>query len=108
VPRAQLEPGAPRGNVGLDATGTRVVEYVRGGRDGLAFVHAGMFVLNRSRLSLLPSGGGVAVEAALCPALIERDLLRAHVVNQRFYDMGTPQQLQELDDFLKSYQGRSK
>ncbi len=108
VPRATLEPGAPRGNVGLDATATRVVEYVRGGRDDLPFVHAGMFVLNRSRLSLIPGGEGVAVEAALCPALIERDALRAYVVNQRFHDMGTPQQLQELETVLNSYQGRSK
>jgi NDP-sugar pyrophosphorylase family protein len=108
VPRRALGTNPPRGNVGLDADAGQVVEYVRGGRDGLDFVHAGIFVLDRSWLTLMRGGQGQAIEAALCPPLLERGLLRAFVCRERFYDMGTPQQLQELENFLKSYHGRSK
>lgn len=107
VPRYVLGADAPRGNVRLDADGQSVVEYVRGGQESFEFVHAGMFVLGRLWLSLIPGGEGLAIEAALCPPLIERGLLRAFVVNERFYDMGTPQQLDELESFLKSYRRRS-
>jgi D-glycero-D-manno-heptose 1,7-bisphosphate phosphatase len=100
VPRNVLEPGAPRGNVELDASQRRVTGYVRGGRDDLDFVHAGMFCLQRSMLANMQQGEGLSVEMALCPSLIEQDRLRAFVCHERFYDMGTPQQLQELDAFL--------
>jgi NDP-sugar pyrophosphorylase family protein len=108
VPKSQLGPSPPQGNVGLDKGQLSVIEYVRGGRENLDFVHAGMFVLSRSWLSQMQGGAGASVESALCPALIKANALRAYVCNERFYDMGTPQQLQELEVFLTSYQRKSK
>jgi len=102
VPRSVLGADAPRGNVRLDAAGHHVVEYVRGGQEGFEFVHSGMFVLGRQWLSLVEEGAGRAIESALCPALIERSVLRAWVCHERFYDMGTPEQLDELERFLLS------
>lgn len=108
VPVRSLGEDAPRGNTAIDESSGRVTEYVRGGRDGLDFVHAGMFALDRSWLMQMRAGKGVSVESALCPALIEQDRLRAFVVRERFYDMGTPKQLHELEEVLKSYRGRSE
>ena len=108
VPGRCLAPNAPRGNVCLDVDGERVVRYVRGGRDDLDFVHAGMFVLARSQLSLMGSEEGLALEAALYPPLIELGLLRAFVCQERFFDMGTPQQLDELEAFLSRKKARER
>ncbi|MSR64185.1 MAG: hypothetical protein EXS18_00190 [Verrucomicrobiae bacterium] len=108
VPARVLGSDTRRGNTALDEASGRVTEYVRGGRDDLDFVHAGMFALDRSWLAQMQGEEGVSVESALCPSLIERDLLRAFVVRERFYDMGTPKQLRELDEFLTSYRRKLK
>jgi NDP-sugar pyrophosphorylase family protein len=98
---------APPGNVRLDERQDRVLEYVRGGREGLEFVHAGMFVLAREWLGLMRNEEGSSVESALCAPLIERGTLRAFVAEERFYDMGTPDQLRTLETAIQARLGLS-
>ena len=50
-------------------------------------------MFEKSILGLIPSGSFVTLETDIFPKLIARRELAAHVVSQRYYDIGTPERL---------------
>lgn len=91
-----------RCNMALDADGT-VLRYDKKApvddRE-LQYVEAGVLALHRSVLDLIPPAGAASLEEQVFPVLIARRRLLAFSTNQRFYDMGTPERLHAIEEYL--------
>ncbi|MBI4370194.1 MAG: NTP transferase domain-containing protein [Elusimicrobia bacterium] len=88
------------GNVVLDNSG-RIVEYRRSGHDnGTTFIDAGASLWKKQLLSFFPKKSPLSLEQDIFPSLIKQGRLGSYPINERFYDMGTPDRLQEFTQFL--------
>jgi len=92
-------------NVALDRSGlvTRYDKTAAGA--GLEYVEAGVSCFRRDVLDLLPDSGPdsppVSFEQCVFPLLIERRQLAGLPTWQRFYDIGTPERLRVIEDYLR-------
>ena len=88
-----------RNNVALD--GSLVARYDKRGADpNLKYVEAGALIMKREVLELVKLGQAVSLEEGIYPALIGQREVAAFVTEQRFYDIGTPEQLKEFEAYL--------
>src|ERR1019366_7151642 len=55
----------------------------------------------RDVLDLLPGAGPASFEQCVFPRLIDRRQLAALPTAQRFYDIGTPERLQAIEEYLR-------
>lgn len=91
-----------RCNVALDADGT-VLRYDKRAAPSdteLQYIEAGVLALRRSVLDLIPLNRSVSLEEEIFPVLIARRRLLGFTTNQRFYDMGTPERLLAIEEYL--------
>ena len=87
-------------NVKLE--GRTVSRYAKGTADpDLAYVDAGVLVLNRDILVTIGAGAACSLEEAVYQPLIRQGGLIAYITGRRFYDIGTPEQLKTFADYLK-------
>ena len=90
-----------RNNVALDDD-LIVRKYDKGNPDSnLKYVEAGVLALKKEVLNLLKEGDSVSLEAGLYPGLIRQGEMVAYIARQRFYDIGLPEQIRILEEFLK-------
>ena len=90
-----------KNNVELDSD-LMVIRHDKESHDsGLKYVEAGVIVFRRGMLDLMEEGCSVSMERGLYPALIQQRELAAYVTEQRFYDIGTPEQQRIFEGFLK-------
>ena len=94
---------AVRPNVALDRSGL-VTRYDKSAAadPGLEYVEAGVSCFRREVLDLLPAAGPVSFEQCVFPRLIERRQLAALPTPQRFYDIGTPERLRAIEEYLRA------
>jgi NDP-sugar pyrophosphorylase family protein len=90
-----------RKNVSVDAVG-HVTRYdKRSAGDGeLTHVEAGVLAFRRSVLKLIPEDGVVSLEEVVFPQLIAGRRFAAFPTAQRFYDIGTPDRLRTIEEYL--------
>lgn len=86
-------------NVDVDNAGY-VTVYEKDSERELPYVEAGVLAFRKSLLALIPPAGGVSLEKEIFPQLIGRRRLAAHITQQRFYDIGTPERLRVFENFL--------
>jgi NDP-sugar pyrophosphorylase family protein len=87
--------GVPE-NVATDAQGW-VTRYAKGeGGADLRYVEAGVLAFRREVFARLPAGRVIALEQEIYPKLIAERQLFSFVSGQRFYDIGTPERLEEF------------
>jgi len=88
-------------NVALDGGGL-VARYDKtaAGDPALAYVEAGVSCFRREVLDLVPGSGPASFEQCVFPSLIERRQLAALPAGQRFYDIGTPERLRAIEEYL--------
>lgn len=67
----------------------------------LSYVEAGVLVLKREALNIIPAGQSISLEEGLYPALIQQRELVAYITDHRFYDIGRPEQLKVFAEFLE-------
>jgi NDP-sugar pyrophosphorylase family protein len=67
----------------------------------LRYIEAGVLGLRREVLDWMPAAAVVSLEREVFPRLIEAGLLAAMPVRQRFYDIGTPERLKAIEEFLR-------
>ncbi len=67
----------------------------------LKYVEAGVLCLKREALNLIKEGHPVSLERELYQDLIEQRELAAYISQQRFYDIGTPEQCVIFEEYLK-------
>ncbi len=91
-----------RNNVRLD-TSMMVIKHDKTGVSrGLRYVEAGVLLLRREVLDLVPADTPLSLEKGIYPDLIRQRALGAFVTSQRFYDIGTHEQLKEFEAFIIS------
>ena len=88
-------------NVALDESGL-VSRYDKTavGDPQLQYVEAGVLAFRRAVLDLIPRHDPVSLEQQVFPLLIERRQLIGMPTSQRFYDIGTPERLKTIAEFL--------
>ncbi len=90
-----------KNNIALDDD-KMVVRY---GREGVSpelnYVEAGSVILRKEVLDFVPEGVPISLEDGIYRYLIEQGELAAHIIRQRFYDIGTPEQRQAFEGFVK-------
>jgi NDP-sugar pyrophosphorylase family protein len=92
-----------RPNVALDRSGL-VTRYDKTAvaDAALEYVEAGVSCFRRDVLDLLPGGIPVSFEQCVFPRLIDRRQLAALPTTQRFYDIGTPERLRDIEEYLRA------
>ena len=87
-------------NIAVDSQ-SRVIKYEKAtGSSDLSFVEAGALCFRRLVFEELPEQTPISLEQELFPRLIAAQQLRAFITTQRFYDIGTPQRLEEFASTL--------
>lgn len=95
----QLDDTSVKNNIEVDDSGY-VTAYEKDSNRELRYVEAGVLALRRSSIDLVPAKGVVSLEKEIFPVLIQRRQLGAYITCQRFYDIGTPERLKAIEDFL--------
>ena len=90
-------------NVALDRSGL-VTRYDKSAAadPALEYVEAGVSCFRREVLDLLPAAGPASFEQCVFPRLIDRRQLAALPTSQRFYDIGTPDRLRAVEEYLRA------
>ncbi len=88
-----------RNNVKLDQE-TMVIKHDKAA-DDCDYVEAGVLILKREVMDYLKEGEPVSLGKGLYPTLIRQRQMAAYITQQRFYDIGTPQQLRVFEDYLR-------
>ena len=83
-------------NLAIDLDGYVLVYDKTGVARGLQYAEAGVLCFRREVFAALPAGKAISLENEIYPRLIARRSLRAFVTAQRFFDIGTPERLQEF------------
>jgi len=91
---------APPHNVRVGQDGF-ISAYNKRNPDGLNGVDAGVSVYRREVLREAPAGRPFSFEEELLPRLIRKRELRGLLIRERFYDMGTPENLRKTEEFLR-------
>lgn len=88
-------------NIAIDGAG-RIVRYDKQAHadPALRYVEAGVLAFRAATIARVPPGV-VSLEKDVFPVLIERRGLLAYPTQQRFYDIGTPDRLKAIEEFLK-------
>jgi NDP-sugar pyrophosphorylase family protein len=76
--------------------------YDKRNPEGLNGTDAGVSVYRREILKDAPGGRPFSFEEEMLPRLISKRGLRGFCILQRFYDMGTPENLRKTEAFLGS------
>jgi NDP-sugar pyrophosphorylase family protein len=91
-------------NIALDAEGfLRRYDKDASGDPDLRYVDAGVRALRRAAVAELPSGRPLSLEKEVYPLLLSRRQMRGFVTAQRFYDIGTPDRLRQLETHLQAH-----
>ena len=67
----------------------------------LKYVEAGAIVIRKETLDFVSQGVKASLEKVIYRRLIEQREMAAYITPQRFYDIGTPEQRQVFEDFVK-------
>ncbi|MFC1985400.1 sugar phosphate nucleotidyltransferase [Chloroflexota bacterium] len=87
-----------KNNVELD--NSMVTRYDKESADSsLRYVETGALIIKREALALIQGEHPISLETGLYPSLIRQKELIAYVTQQRFYDMGRPDQLKVFEEF---------
>ncbi len=90
-----------RNNIALD-NDKMVVRYDREGVSSeLNYVEAGAVILRKEVLDFAPEGVPISLDDGIYRYLIEQGELAAHIIRQRFYDIGTPERQKVFEGFVK-------
>jgi NDP-sugar pyrophosphorylase family protein len=90
-----------KNNVALDDN-LMVKRYDKGSPNpNLRYVEAGALALRKEVLDMIKEGDAISLEAGLYPDLIRQGEMMAYIARQRFYDIGLPEQIRILEEFLK-------
>jgi len=92
--------GIARNNISVDTDGW-ITSYNKRNPDTKAnYIEAGVSILKKEVVDLIPEGRVVSLEEEIFPILIKRQQLKGYPTSQRYYDIGTPERLREIEGAL--------
>lgn len=101
-----IEDTSVRNNIAADENLVVTVYEKNSPRNDLKYVDAGVLAFHRSVLDFIPaSQKRVSLEEEVFPRLIERRQMAGYVTTQRFYDIGTPERLRQIEAFIADEAG---
>jgi NDP-sugar pyrophosphorylase family protein len=68
----------------------------------LPFVEAGVLAFRRKVAESIPANRPVSLEKEIFPSLIATHQFAAFITDRRFYDIGTPERLQVIEEYLSN------
>ena len=77
-----------------------VIEYNKKKTSDMLYVDAGAIIFRKEILGYIPSGQTCSLEEQIFFQLIQRKELVAYLVKQRFYDIGSFEELKNIEDVL--------
>jgi NDP-sugar pyrophosphorylase family protein len=87
-------------NIYLDCSGLiRRYDKRHPDRD-MNYVEAGVAILKKEILGMIPEGKAVSLEEEIFPALIKQGRLKGYPTSQRYYDIGTLEGLKEIENLF--------
>ena len=89
-----------KNNVSLDDK-NNVVVYHKNSQKKLQYVEAGILMLKKEVLKLIPHNMKVSLEQEVFPHLIKKKEMIGFITEQRFYDIGTKERLEKIKEVLK-------
>lgn len=89
------------GSVEMDDTG-RVISFIEKGKCTSGHVNAGIYVMSRQIIQMIPKNRMVSWEQDTLPSLVDQEIFAWRGLVQ-FLDIGTPASYQRATDFLKSH-----
>jgi NDP-sugar pyrophosphorylase family protein len=90
-----------RSNVALDTSGLVLCyDKIAQTDTQLEYIEAGVLAFRRTVVDLIPAQYPVSLEQQIFPLLVERRQLLGMTTAQRFYDIGTPERLKTIEEFL--------
>lgn len=95
----RAEDTSVKNNIGLDADGY-ICRYDKQNDNGLDYVDAGVLALRKKVVDGIPAGRPVSLEQEIFPTLIASRKLIAYSTTQRFYDIGTPERLNIIEQLF--------
>ncbi|MFA5157408.1 MAG: nucleotidyltransferase family protein [Candidatus Omnitrophota bacterium] len=79
----------------------RIISYNKRSPDSRAnYVEAGVSILKKEILGLIPPAGQVSLEEEIFPLLARDGLLKGYPTSQRYYDIGAPERLKSIEEVL--------
>jgi len=97
-PGGDVEPG----NVKLDLRSGTIESYRKGGNGEYRFVDAGVLILTKGTVNLIPETDEVSnLEQVIYPKLADNNRLFAVITEEPFYDIGTPGRLSLFSRSIK-------
>ncbi|MES2856472.1 MAG: sugar phosphate nucleotidyltransferase [Bdellovibrionota bacterium] len=90
-------------NLKVDVKSGRVLDYQKDAGPSLGFdrIDSGIYAMSRSLIDSHPKTEFALAD--LWPPLIKLGHLGAFMIDERFYDIGTPQRLQEFEEKVRDY-----
>jgi NDP-sugar pyrophosphorylase family protein len=89
-----------KNNIYMDTDG-RINSYNKRNPDSRAnYVEAGVSVLKKEILQFIPEAKPVSLEEEIFPVLIKKQQLMGYPTGQRYYDIGTPERLRDIEGVL--------
>ena len=70
-------------------------------KNKIELMHAGIGLYKKSIIKFIPNNKKFSLEKELFPILIKKNQLEVYIVNQKFYDIGTPHRLKIIKNLLK-------
>jgi D-glycero-alpha-D-manno-heptose 1-phosphate guanylyltransferase len=102
-----LEDASRYGSLDVDADGT--LRSFREKEAGTGLINAGIYLFRQRTLDLFPLKTPLSLETEVFPALLERgSRIVVHRCAGPFLDMGTPEDLKRMGEFIKSHFPRGK
>jgi len=87
-------------NIVIDKSGM-VTGCNRKDSKNMSHIHAGIMIFKKNILDFIPKGKICSMEEDVFPKLIKARQLYGFETNQRFYDMGSPKELEAIKDALR-------
>ncbi len=96
----QIEEAGRYGTVEFDASGAITTFLEKADRKN-GWISGGVYLMSRSVLSNIVPGRNLSIETDIFPALAALHRLRAFPAAPPLYDMGTPEGLKAMEEFVK-------
>jgi len=81
-------------NLSVSSVERRVTQYSKTTTLGMTHVDAGVYGFQKKILLEIPQGKLFSLENEILPKLAQKQVLKAHPVFERYYDIGTPERLE--------------
>jgi len=96
----RVESAGRYGTVEFDESG-RITAFLEKADREQGWINAGVYLMNRSVLALIPSDGPVSIEEEIFPKMAKAGLLEAFPFPPPLLDMGTPEGLAAMEAFFE-------